>query len=69
MEVSDLFFCVGNGDATSGFYIEVGMYYCKSTFIMTRIKQEKLHKVHIGYFIHSGVFTKLFYGVFVYLFP
>ena len=49
--------CVRNGDDTFVFNIEAGNYYSQSTYFVTRIKQEKLH---IGYFIHLGVFKILF---------
>ena len=48
--------CVVNGDAAIViFNIEAGNYYSKSTFIKTNKTWETC--VHIGYFIHSGVFT------------
>ena len=46
------------------FNIEAGNYYSKSTFIITLIKTRETC-VHIGYFIHSGVFMcfyKIVYG-------
>ena len=54
MEVSDFLLtkCLwGMGMLRVVFNIEAGNYYSKSTFIMTCETC-----VHIGYFIHSGVF-------------
>ena len=48
------------------FNIEAGNYYSKSTFIMTNKTRETC--VHVGHFIHSGVFRcfyKLFTGTWV----
>ena len=45
-----------NGDATIFLNIEAGNYYSKSTFIMKIINKTRETCVHIGYFIHLGVF-------------
>ena len=68
MEVSDLkkqtIFVWGMGMLRVVFNKQAGNYYSKSTFIMTNKTRETC--VHIGYFIHSGVFMCFYKTVYGY---